>query len=244
MFDELATYYHDNVVEAFVAYRDTSRDGLAGRGRDLREAIVAASALFHLREHLPNVIALSRLKAEKLCTDYALLGDIVNAAKHKSITQPTPHGAPLVNNVGKLKELLLNIEYEDTEGVYRCTKKTVVATLVDGTERNLLEVLTNVMNFWESHLYRLGVFSKQRTFVFEPPVRYRTRSECEQIRLDHQVVQGQRYQPAYQFLRFDTRTGQARPIDLTGCKLDMRIYKPRFNFNVSLKLGMRLGIPY
>lgn len=235
MFDDIAAYYHENVVAAFAVYRDTSKDGVAGRSRDLREAIVAAVALFHFRDHLPKAIALSRTEAERQCADYALIGDVVNAAKHKSITQSTPHGAPLVKDAEMLTEWLLNIEYEDAEGVYRCTQKAVVAKLVDGTERNLLEVVTNVMNFWEGYLYRVGVLSKQRTFVFEPQVRNRTRAECEQIHLDLEAVQGLRFKPAMRLLRFDASTGQARPIDLTGVQLSMRIYKPRFKFNLTLK---------
>lgn len=235
MFDELAAYYHENVVAAFVAYRETSKDGVAGRSRDLREAMVAATALFHLREHLPKSGAMSRAAVEKQCADYALLGDVVNAAKHKSITQGTPHGAPLVSDAASLVEQILMIEYEDSAGTYRCAQKAVIAKLADGTERNLLEVLTNVLNFWEGHLHAIGVLSKQRTFVLEPQVRYRTRTECEQIRLDFSVVQGHRFKQVMQLLRFDATTGKAQPIDLTGSQINFRIYKPRFDFEVSLR---------
>ncbi len=235
MFDDLAAYYHENVVAAFAAYRDTSKDGVAGQSRDLREAIVAATALFHLREHLPSPGALSRAEVERQCPDYALLGDIVNAAKHKSISQGTPHGAPLVNAAEKLTERLLVIEYEDAQGDYRCTQKAVFATLADGTERNLLEVLTSVMNFWENHLHGLGVLSKQRTFVFQPQVRHRTRAECENSRLDFQVVQGHRFKQSMQLLKFDSTTGLAAPIDITGSQFNFRIYKPRFDFDVTLR---------
>ncbi len=38
-----------------------------------------------------------------------------------------------------------------------------------------------------------------------------------------------------QLLRFDARTGKAQPIDLTGSKLNFRIYKPCYDFEVSLK---------
>ncbi len=116
---------------------------LQGAAGTLREAVVAATALFHLREHLPKSGALSRAEVEKQCADYALLGDVVNAAKHRSIAQTTPHGAPLVNDATSSVERLLMIDYEDADGNYRCAQKAVVVTLADGTERNLLEVLTN-----------------------------------------------------------------------------------------------------
>ena len=89
MFDDLAAYYYDNVVTEFVDYRDASKDGVAGRSRDLRKALVAATALFHLREHLPTPRLPTRAEVEQACPEYALLGDVVNAAKHKEITQKT-----------------------------------------------------------------------------------------------------------------------------------------------------------
>ena len=84
MFDDLTAYYHENVVASFIEYLDICNDGVAGRSRDLRAALAAASALFHLREHLPTG-SLSRTDVERFCPDYALLGDVVNASKHKAL---------------------------------------------------------------------------------------------------------------------------------------------------------------
>lgn len=235
MFDDFTAYYHENVVAAFIAYRKLSTDGLAGRSRDLREALVAATALFHLREHLPEANAISRADVEKQCADYALLGDVVNATKHKTITQTTPHGAPLVAQADKLTEKLLIIEYEDDEGVYSCTQKLVVVALVDGRERDLLEVLTNVINYWEYYLCSFGALPKLREFVFENPIRYRTREECLDIGLNFEVIRGQRFKQTMQLLRFDTTSGTGKPIDLSGSQVKFSIYKPRFDFEISLK---------
>jgi hypothetical protein len=156
MFDNLAAYYHENVVSSFVAYRNISKDKTAGCSRDLRMALTAASALFHLREHLPTR-TLTRTEIERLCPNYALLGDIVNASKHKVISNQTPHGQPLVNDAKNLEEQLIVIEYEDDLGTYRFVQKTVVVKLNDGSVQNLINVLTNVMNFWEQHMQSLGI---------------------------------------------------------------------------------------
>lgn len=233
MFDDLTAYYHENVVASYAAYRDLNKDGIAGRSRDLRVALTAASALFHFREHLPNV-APTRGQIEKLCPDYALLGDVVNASKHKSLTGNTPHGAPLVNDAESLSERILLIDYEDEEGVYKYTAKTVIVNLIDGSERNLLEVLTNVINFWEQHLTSLGTISEARVFRFDPPVRARTRAECAENRLDFELVQGHRFRQSMQMLRFNNVTRQAEPIDLTGSEVKVRIYKPKFEVDVFL----------
>lgn len=234
MFDDLAAYYHENVVSSFDAYRDINKDGVAGRSRDLREALVAATALFHLREHLPAG-APSRGDVERLCPDYALLGDVVNAAKHKSLTAKTPHGAPLVNHATNLAEQLVLIEYEDAAGTYRYVQKTVVAKLADGSERNLLEVLTGVINFWEQHMITLGVLPAARTFTYDGDIRARTRAECEENHLDFQLVRGQRFRQSMRLLRFNKNTGKAGPIDLAGSTLNFKIFRPQFDVEISLR---------
>ena len=233
MFDDLTAYYHENVVSSFIEYRDICNDGVAGRSRDLRAALTAATALFHLREHLPTG-SLSRAAVECLCPDYALLGDVVNASKHKALNSMTPHGAPLVTDAENLGEQLIFIEYEDDAGAYRYVQKVVVVKLTDGSERNLLEILTNVINFWEGHMLTLGVLSKARVFEHDADIRYRTRSECETNWLNFELVQGHRFHQTMRLLRFDKATGKAKPIDLSGSKVKFRIYKPKYDIELSL----------
>lgn len=233
MFSDLAAYYGEYVVPSFAIYRDISKDGVAGSSRDLREALNAASALFHLREHLP-IGTLSRAHAERLCPDYALLGDVVNAAKHRVVTNITPHGAPLVNDATHLTEQLVLIEYEDDAGTYRFVQKTVVVALSDGSKRNLMEVLTNVMNFWEQHMLSLGVVETARTFAYDAGIRARTRAECGTGQLGFEIVQGQRFRQNMLLLRYNYTTGKADPIDLTGATACMRIFTPKHDIELSL----------
>ena len=233
MFDDLAAYYHENVVASFVEYRDICNDGVAGRSRDLRAALDAASALFHLREHLPGTLP-SRAEVERLCPDYALLGDVVNASKHKALSSSTPHGAPLVTDAGNLLEQIAFIEYEDDAGTYRYVQKSVVVKVSDGSERDLLEILTSVINFWEGHMLSLGVLSKARAFTHDSGIRYRSRSECEANRLTFEIAQGQRFHQNMRLLRFNETTGRAEPIELTGSKVRFQIYKPKYDIELSL----------
>lgn len=233
MFDDLNEYYHENVVLSFIEYRDICYDGIIGRSRDLRAALNAASALFHLREHLPKG-SLSRADVERICPDYALLGDIVNVSKHKILNSKTPHGTPLVADAENLGERVIIIEYEDDLGNYRYIQKTVVVKLTDGSERNLLEILTNVINFWESHMLTQGVLSKVHVFTHDADIRYRTRDECGAIRLNCELVQERRFRQTIQLLRFDKTTGKAKPIDLSGSKAELRLYKPKYDIELSL----------
>lgn len=233
MFDNLAAYYHENVVASFVEYRDICNGGIAGRSRDLRAALSAASALFHLREHLPGT-PLSRADVERLCPDYALLGDVVNVSKHKALNGNTPHGAPLVADAENLAEQIAFIEYEDEAGTYRYIQKSVVVKISDGPEHNLLEILTNVINFWERHMLSLGVLSKARVFTHDSAIRFRSRAECEANRLNFEIVQGQRFHQSMRLLRFNKATGSAETIDLTGSEVRFQIYKPKYDIELSL----------
>jgi hypothetical protein len=234
MFDDFNAFYDENVIDTYIAYRGTSTDGVAGRSRDLREAVVAASALFHLREHLPAAHAMTRRTVEQLCPDYALLGDLVNAAKHASVTMVTHHGAPLVARASDLTERILFIEYEDAQGIYRFPQKQVLVRLTDGTERNLLDVLTNVLNFWEARLAASGLLQSARTFKHDVAPRFRTREECLEAKLEFVAVQGRRFTHAMQLLRWNAATARAEPIDLTGSNVRFRIYQPKFDFELAL----------
>lgn len=234
MFNNLSAYYHDHVVSSYAAYREISRDCVAGRSRDLREALNASSALFHFREYLPAG-SLSRGQTELLCPDYALLGDVVNAAKHKVLTGKTPHGTPFIDSAASLGEEYIIIEYEDTDGTYTYAEKTVVVNLNDGSKRNIFEILTSVINFWEQHMFSIGELSEARVFCYHEPLRARTRAECEKNCLDFTAVQGQRFGGfSMRMLRFNNHTGTVEPIAPMGTKVKFSIYKPQFDIDLLL----------
>jgi hypothetical protein len=106
--------------------------------------------------------------------------------------------------------------------------------LSDGSERNLLEVLTCVINFWEGYMLSLGVLAKARAFTHDSSVRYRSRAECEANRLNFEIVQGQRFHQSMRLLRFNSTTGKAEPIELTGSEVRFQIYKPKYDIELSL----------
>ncbi|MFQ6758554.1 MAG: hypothetical protein D9V46_04695 [Deltaproteobacteria bacterium] len=234
MFDDLTTYYHENVVSTYMDYRDIKRSGTAGRSRDIRNAIIAASALFHLREHLPRPNQPTRAATEKLCPEYGLLGDIVNAAKHKSISRNTPHGTPLLADATQIDERIVLTEYLDEKGPYRFAEKTVIAKLSDGSERDLFEILTVVMNYWENFLYSLGILPSLRIFPNDSNKHPRTRKEWEENRLDFEIVKGHRFHQSMRLQRFNYQTETIEPIDLTGSQVKFNIYKPAYEINLSL----------
>ncbi len=234
MFDDLTAYYHENVASSYFAYREINENGVAGSSRDLREAITSASALFHLREHLREH-KLSRNKIESLCPDYALLGDVTNSSKHKLLTGQTPHGKPFINDAASLSERIILITYKDDLGEYKYAAKTVIIKLTDGTERNLLEVLTNVINFWEEYMEKVGALDKARCFKYENPLRFRTRTECENNKLDFTLITGHRFKQSLSFFQYNKDTHEIEPMDFKGSELQFRMYAPTLDVDISLK---------
>lgn len=235
MFDEFLAYHEEFVVAAYIDYRDKSVDGVAGKRKDLRVALNAANALFHFRERFPDAyLEKDRSKIENLCPDYGLLGDIANTAKHNKIDRKPHHRDLYVDNTNCLNEQIIIIQYEDLLGQYNYIQKVVVINLKDGTTRYLLEVLTSVINFWESYLFDLGLLKSKRTFKNTGVIIPRTRAECEKSSLNFEASSSTCFKQIMQFIKFDMQTGNYSPIDLTGATGQMRIYKPSFEIDISL----------
>jgi hypothetical protein len=72
MFDDLASYFYENVVAAFNDYLNARNSGKAGRSRDIRAATIAVTALYHLREHLPQSHSITYATICLKCPDYSL----------------------------------------------------------------------------------------------------------------------------------------------------------------------------
>src|SRR5881394_643438 len=119
MFDDIAALFHENVIAAYERYLETKESNVAGRSRDLVDALSAATALYHFREHLPAVLAKTRHQIANHCPDYDLLGDVVNAGKHRELTR----GTPALTSADQIQEQLISTEYEDEQGVYRHLEK-------------------------------------------------------------------------------------------------------------------------
>lgn len=218
-------HYYQHVVAPYLEYSDIAERDAFGREMDLRRAMDAASAVFHLRERLPDALALTRKHTEQVCRDYGLLGDVVNCVKHGEIDKTTPHGSPLVTKAEDVFDQAISISYADENGPYSAAFKVVVAKLRDGTERYLMDVLTNVLTFWDGHLFDHGVLSKRSRFTFRDPLRYRTRSECSQLNLE--ISQEVPAHFRFRFMRFDQAQHRAVPIDLTGAEVRFTVYNPK-----------------
>jgi hypothetical protein len=209
MFDDIAAYYHEKVVGDFDAYRKLSVDGKAGISRDLRASLVAAESLFHLREHLPAPKP-TRAGIEELCPEYGLLGDVVNASKHKTILIGTPHGDPYVTDASQIIEVLDIVRYQDAEGFYTHVHKAVEVKLNDGLSVRMIHLLTDVINFWEAYLADRGVISTRRTFVHDDVLRPRTRQECIGTNFCLTIVRGVRFHLSMRLHEYNMLSGKGK----------------------------------
>lgn len=234
--EDLIAHFHEQVVEAYVDFRDRQRNAVAGRSRDRRLGVAASQALFHFREHFPGKWLLSRSEVERRCAAYGVLGDVANASKHGAISGSTAHGAPLVSTFGEIREEIWVVQYEDARGPYHHVRKVVTVTLADGTQRNLLDVLTDVLNFWETYLHSLGLVAAVRTFQAGTEIGLRSRAETEAARLDLEMVQGHRFQQTVRLFKFDESKGRVEPLPLPpGSKVQMSI-RPRPQLDIQLSL--------
>ncbi len=119
MFDDLAAYFHENVVSSYVAYLEVRNNESFGISKNLRAVIIAATALFHLREHVPAPHKKSRSAVAKACPDYNILGDVVNVSKHRALDR----GQPQFKTAEDVYEITVITQYEDENGPYSDGRK-------------------------------------------------------------------------------------------------------------------------
>jgi hypothetical protein len=236
MFDDLHAYFQENVRVAYRELKTHLAEPRVGKSIDLRSAVGACEALFHLREHLPDAYLLSRAKAEEKCPDLALVGDIANVSKHRAATKLTPHGAPLITSATQLKEVMSITQYEDAEGEYRCISKQVVAELADGTLADVMRALTNVLNFWESYLAEVGVLKAVTAHAYDDGLGFQPRPpNATQPTLE--ISRGVRFRQTLRLMKFNPNTGRAEPMPLPeGARVRMRIRdRPRYRIDITLR---------
>jgi hypothetical protein len=232
MYDDVAALFHEDVLTAFIIYLDTRKNGVAGKSQDLRTAVDAATALYHFREHMPAPLRKTWQQVVNQCPDFQLLGDVVNASKHNVLTR----GAPQVLSAEQIRECIVSTEYEDESGTYRHTEKKVFVVLAGGAERDLLEILISVMNFWLHELAAFGIIPAEPGYSTPRPAEPRPRSECSQLGLE--MVQGWRFKQEFRFQKYNYELKQIEPIDLSKAdKIEFTIRQPAApSFEVNLNL--------
>jgi len=216
----LGSKFHNNVLVPYAILRRFLKEqNHIGDGELRRIVIECATALFHFREHLPTAQCLTRKHYEEYCPDYGLLADIANASKHHKISNNNPQ----VVNSEDIHEVLITTEYEDQLGLYTDNMSCVHAKLVDGTTRDIIEAIRNVLNMWKLKLFEMGVESSyipsKRMHV--PPV---SREDARAPTL--KLTRGQASQLHMQLMKYDYESRTVVGQDLSNAdKVVFRMWK-------------------
>ena len=220
MFDDIRTYFYENVWTSYKNFAQKRKIHKAGMSDDMRIALIAASALFHLREHLPVKKSQSYASLVHRCPDYELLGDIVNASKHGQLTRGT--GKSLINGAEDLSEFIVSTRYKDGQGEYSHIEKEIFVKLKDGTVRSLFEIVTNVMNMWLVLLYDFGIIDyKEPIKLINDKIPARTKKSGK---MDFKQMKGVRWRFPFILRRYNYETGQIEPLPFDEIRI--KIYEP------------------
>jgi hypothetical protein len=123
-------------------------------------------------------------------------------------------------------------EYEDGQGVYRNTDKRIILKVRSGTERDLLDVLINVINYWQDELFAMGLIPKRAKYQMPDEPEPRPRAECNGGRIDFEMIQGVRFKATFWLKKFNYQTGAIEPVDHSGAEMAFRVFKPLYNVDV------------
>ncbi len=219
MFDNTRKYAVENVIASYRDFIEHRTSGPWGESQHVRKGINAAAALYHLREHLPENVTITRAALASKCPDYDLLGDIANAAKHQVIDR----GSPQVETASQIAEALIVTFYSDDQGQYTGARVEIVVTLNDGTRRYLAEVLHNVASMWRDELDAMGIVDLK---PFDKPALdgFLSRDEAAQSRgRPMSMTAGEGYNWHIHMYDFNSATGLPVPKDLTGATITFRV---------------------
>jgi len=243
VFDDLAAYFHENVLESYMRFLNHLAGAESGFSEDLRNALAAASAVFHLREHLPESHRPTRAEVAQECPAYDILGDVVNASKHGKLTRSPRH----IAGPDCIEEITETTKYRDHAGVYFHSRRRVVVTTLDGREHDLAELLTGAINFWLTKLADLGILPRRPPF--QPPFTQEapSRAQAEAQKQHLLMRQGVRFRMKERLLEYDYETRTAKPwhVDKSEyrfwrpCRAELRAENPRTGhaFTIPIELS-------
>jgi hypothetical protein len=223
MFDDLEALFLENVLAAYNEFSASLDSDTLGESRDLRLGMTAATDLYHFREHVPVPAQKSRQALAAICPDYDLLGDVVNAGKHRDVAR----GTPRVKSAADIQEVVVMTEYEDADGPYQHQRKAVEVALVDGSTRELKDRLKSVLDMWIAELKAMGLVANLKTAASEAPAGIPPRQTPSGAgTMNFVALKGTRFRVTYRRQKYNDATGQIEPVDITGHNYEMNIYEP------------------
>lgn len=219
MYNNLETYFCDNVISPYLEYIGETQSGSFGRNNDLRKAVDCSHKLYHLREHLNPKPSCHTIIG--LCPEYKILQDINNLSKHAAPSRDNPK----ISNLNQIIQLVIIARFEDEAGWYSDVDKVVKIIKDDGSELFLHDVLYSVISFWNDYLYNKGLITKKFKLKAPNPIgEFIQRSDCKKMEIEH--IQGMPFIMHTQLKNWDYEKNVAVPVDLTDAQVKFTIRKP------------------
>ncbi|SFD72323.1 hypothetical protein [Spirosoma endophyticum] len=161
MFESILSQFLLDVIPAYKEYISINNNAILDNGADIRKGLEASVSLYHFGEHYAQCLNQDFKKVVKprlvnLCTDYSLLGNVADVRKHRFLDRQNPKFL----SANSMIEKYIITKYNDESGEYQDTEKSIEITLIDGVKRQLMDVLTNVMNMWYAELYNENIIKK------------------------------------------------------------------------------------
>ncbi len=227
MDDNFQNYYYENIIVPYYDYIEEKQEGSFGRSNDIKKAIVCASKLYHLREYLSPSPSCKAIVS--LCSAYKIIQDVTNVSKHRVLTK----GAPEVSNINQISELIVITTFEDEKGEFTDSDKVVQITKDNGITLFLHDILYNVICFWDKYLYDNKLINKEYKLKIPAPIgKVKQRSECKNVGIAS--VRGLGFKISWLMMKWDYAKNVAVPIDLTGAKMQFKVYKPKLTPQINM----------
>lgn len=229
MFHDLHTHFVEDLVLQYNEYNQLRKTREKSHNSLLRKSLSLATSLYHFNEHLPKENQHRKKMMYRECPDYEILRDVVNLSKHREITYYTP----IVAAATDIYECLVIAEFEDEEGPFGDGFKAVFVKLVDGNERDLHDVIVNVMNFWITKLLQMEVLEKF-SLIPQPTVKVPTRIEADED-FDLGAIQGLPYDLKIKIMKYNYSSGKLEPYPKKIKKAEFNSYEKRtYSFTFTL----------
>jgi hypothetical protein len=161
LYDSPHSLYHELLFQSYDEFKKAISEHRWGQNNCLRLAIIACTNCYHFREHLKGYgYNFSVNFLQEKCEDYMIARDIANLTKHHEITRYTPH----ISSIHDIYEYLHEILYEDSKGQYSHHQVKVSVKLTTGEHKDVLLIITNLLNMWTEILFLQGILNKSIHF--------------------------------------------------------------------------------
>lgn len=173
MYSDPVSQFYDGIVPAYEHYVELSKKKENPRALLLNTAIDVTGKLFHFREELQPLFpstAFRRADVAMMCPDFDWVGDVFNSTKHKELDRK----GRIIKDKSHIDETIVwtYFPYEEVLPPKRFYSTVQIRILITplpkkGKVRDLLEISTNVINFWSDFLVAKGLTTIHKNFRYD-----------------------------------------------------------------------------